>query len=148
MAIRRAPASIAFSTSSLTTEAGRSTTSPAAIWLARSEGNRAILPTLDPLLSSEQREHEENDGDHDAKQPPELGGFSAREVRDWNVHPIQTREKGDRHEDRRHDREHLHDFVQPVADVGQVRVEDAADPVLKDGRVVGNPDNMVVDVPG
>jgi hypothetical protein len=32
----RAPASSAFSTSSLTTEAGRSTTSPAAIWLARS----------------------------------------------------------------------------------------------------------------
>ena len=36
-AIRRAPASSAFSTSSLTTDAGRSTTSPAAIWLARSE---------------------------------------------------------------------------------------------------------------
>ncbi len=33
---RLAPASIAFSTSSLTTEAGRSTTSPAAIWLIRS----------------------------------------------------------------------------------------------------------------
>ena len=33
--IRVAPASSAFSTSSLTTEAGRSTTSPAAIWLAR-----------------------------------------------------------------------------------------------------------------
>ncbi len=31
--IRAAPASIAFSTSSLTAEAGRSTTSPAAIWL-------------------------------------------------------------------------------------------------------------------
>ncbi len=32
---RLAPASIAFSTSSLTTDAGRSTTSPAAIWLIR-----------------------------------------------------------------------------------------------------------------
>jgi hypothetical protein len=40
IAMRRAPASSAFSTSSLTTEAGRSTTSPAAIWLARSEGSR------------------------------------------------------------------------------------------------------------
>ena len=35
-AMRRAPASIAFSTSSLMTDAGRSTTSPAAIWFARS----------------------------------------------------------------------------------------------------------------
>ena len=35
-----APASMAFSTSSFTTEAGRSTTSPAAIWLIRSEGRR------------------------------------------------------------------------------------------------------------
>ncbi len=33
--MRVLPASMAFSTSSLTTEAGRSTTSPAAIWLAR-----------------------------------------------------------------------------------------------------------------
>jgi hypothetical protein len=32
--IRRAPASSAFSTSSRTTDAGRSTTSPAAIWAA------------------------------------------------------------------------------------------------------------------
>ncbi len=40
MAMRRAPASSAFSTSSLTTEAGRSTTSPAAIWFARCTGRR------------------------------------------------------------------------------------------------------------
>src|ERR1700686_4602758 len=38
--MRCAPASTAFSTSSLTTLAGRSTTSPAAIWLARSFGRR------------------------------------------------------------------------------------------------------------
>ncbi len=44
---RVAPASIAFSTSSLTTLAGRSTTSPAAIWLARSFGRRRTtdIPT-------------------------------------------------------------------------------------------------------
>src|SRR2546427_6380006 len=41
---RRAPASMAFSTNSLTTEAGRSTTSPAAIWLARSVGRRVMRP--------------------------------------------------------------------------------------------------------
>src|SRR3981189_2529463 len=46
--IRVAPASMAFSTSSFTTEAGRSTTSPAAIWLARSAGSRVIFPTLAP----------------------------------------------------------------------------------------------------
>jgi hypothetical protein len=39
-----APASMAFSASSFTTEAGRSTTSPAAIWFTRSAGSRRILP--------------------------------------------------------------------------------------------------------
>ena len=38
--MRVAPASSAFSTSSFTTLAGRSTTSPAAIWLASSAGSR------------------------------------------------------------------------------------------------------------
>src|SRR5205085_6449415 len=52
IARRVAPASIAFSTSSLTMEAGRSTTSPAAIWLARSAGSRLILPTLHPAASA------------------------------------------------------------------------------------------------
>ena len=37
--IFRAPASMLFSTSSFTTEAGRSITSPAATWLARISGN-------------------------------------------------------------------------------------------------------------
>ena len=43
-----APASIEFSTSSRTTAAGRSTTSPAAIWLATAGGSRRILPTGEP----------------------------------------------------------------------------------------------------
>ncbi len=40
--IFRAPASREFSTSSLTTEAGRSITSPAATWLATSSESRAM----------------------------------------------------------------------------------------------------------
>jgi hypothetical protein len=40
--ICRAPASMALSSSSRTTEAGRSTTSPAAIWLISSPGNSRI----------------------------------------------------------------------------------------------------------
>ena len=47
--MRLLPASIAFSTSSLTTEAGRSTTSPAAIWSAKISLNSwifAIYPHL------------------------------------------------------------------------------------------------------
>src|SRR5262249_21009041 len=40
-----APASSAFSTSSFTTEAGRSTTSPAAIWPWTAGGRTAIRPT-------------------------------------------------------------------------------------------------------
>lgn len=46
--MRLAPASMAFSTSSLTTDAGRSTTSPAAIWLASASGRictRALRST-------------------------------------------------------------------------------------------------------
>ena len=45
---RVAPASKLFSTNSLTTEAGRSTTSPAAIWLANRAGNISIL--MRPLI--------------------------------------------------------------------------------------------------
>src|SRR5436189_4150146 len=101
--MRRAPASIAFSTSSLTTEAGRSTTSPAAIWLARSAGKRAILPTsdpsLDPMFTAEQAEHEGDDGEHDAEKPPELYRFSTGKMRERHVHPPQSGEKRERHED-------------------------------------------------
>ena len=42
--ITEAPASMAFSASSFTTEAGRSMTSPAAIWLAVRSSNIIILP--------------------------------------------------------------------------------------------------------
>ena len=43
------PASMAFSTSSLTTLAGRSITSPAAIWLANTSGNSIIWDIFQPL---------------------------------------------------------------------------------------------------
>ena len=42
ISMRRAPASSEFSTSSFTTEAGRSMTSPAATWLATSSGSSAM----------------------------------------------------------------------------------------------------------
>src|SRR5256885_4207318 len=45
MLIMRAPASMLFSTSSFSTEAGRSTTSPAAIWLTRSCGSTRMALT-------------------------------------------------------------------------------------------------------
>jgi hypothetical protein len=43
----RAPASMLFSSSSLSTEAGRSTTSPAAIWLTRDAAERGWRPRVD-----------------------------------------------------------------------------------------------------
>src|SRR5690606_34317386 len=46
--IRSAPASMAFSISSFTTEAGRSTTSPAAIWLTSRSSKMRILPISSP----------------------------------------------------------------------------------------------------
>src|SRR3954468_25018528 len=46
--IRVAPASIAFSSSSLTTLAGRSTTSPAAIWLMTAGDRRRMIPMALP----------------------------------------------------------------------------------------------------
>ena len=48
--MRRAPASSAFSSSSFTTLAGRSTTSPAAIWLATRSGSTWMRP-MRPILS-------------------------------------------------------------------------------------------------
>ena len=48
---RVAPASSAFSTSSFTTEAGRSTTSPAAIWSATASGRMDIRRGMDGKVS-------------------------------------------------------------------------------------------------
>ena len=48
--IAEAPASIAFSTSSFTTEEGRSTTSPAAILFMVSPSNTCIFPIFSPFL--------------------------------------------------------------------------------------------------
>jgi hypothetical protein len=48
--MRVAPASRLFSTSSLTTDAGRSTTSPAAIWFA-SCGGKICIGMLDILVA-------------------------------------------------------------------------------------------------
>ena len=53
--ISRAPASMLFSTSSLTTEAGRSTTSPAATWLARISGSTRIFGIDPAMLFTPQR---------------------------------------------------------------------------------------------
>ena len=47
--MREAPASIAFSSSSLTTLAGRSTTSPAAIWLMTEFGSSLMIPNARAL---------------------------------------------------------------------------------------------------
>ena len=50
-----APASTAFSISSLMTDAGRCTTSPAAIWLATESGRRCMMSTLLVLFWSDWR---------------------------------------------------------------------------------------------
>ena len=46
ISMRVAPASMEFSTSSLTTDAGRSITSPAAILFATRSGSSSIMPTM------------------------------------------------------------------------------------------------------
>ena len=63
-----------------------------------------------------------------------------------DVHAPDPGQQRQRHEDRRHDRQHLHHLVEPVADVRQVRVEDAGDAILEDQRIVGDADEVVVDV--
>src|SRR5687767_3706246 len=93
MAMRRAPASIAFSTSSFTTDAGRSTTSPAAIWLERSAGRRMIRGTADasdPAPASEEHEHDDDDDAHDAGDPPELLAIRSGKAREQDVHAPQA----------------------------------------------------------
>src|SRR5438270_11525306 len=52
--IRVAPASREFSTSSLTTLAGRSTTSPAAIWFATCSGKRRMRFTIELRIKKEE----------------------------------------------------------------------------------------------
>src|SRR5437879_306867 len=72
-----APASSAFSTSSLTAEAGRSTTSPAAILLTRWSGSRRMgMSLLLPLMEDVQR-----------LERCEVGQIEARQLRQQRVGP-------------------------------------------------------------
>src|ERR1700752_3559043 len=100
MASRRAPASTAFSTSSLTTEAGRSTTSPAAICFARSGGRRLILPPLNPAAIPNRRKHADNHLEADRREPPELRIVAAGKVLQMDVHAVDAGEERRRHENR------------------------------------------------
>src|SRR5471032_258738 len=112
MAMRRAPASIEFSTSSLMTDAGRSTTSPAAIWLARSAGSWWIFPIgSDPALAVEHRQHDAADREHDPGKPPELHLLASWKMRQRHVDSPHAGEHRQRQEDRRHDGQHLHHLV-------------------------------------
>jgi len=56
--IRVAPASSAFSTSSLTTDAGRSTTSPAAIWFTRASGERGCAARRGMITAGDEKSRE------------------------------------------------------------------------------------------
>src|SRR4029453_4358729 len=100
IATRRAPASMAFSTSSLTTDAGRSTTSPAAIWLARSGGRRVTRPPSEPVLAPEKHQHDADNDQHDAGDPPELHGIAAGKMRQRHVQAVHTAEQRQRPENR------------------------------------------------
>ena len=147
-AIRRAPASIAFSTSSLTTDAGRSTTSPAAIWLARSREESWMRATVKSTCSTL----------NTASITPAITTIIARRptrtaavsppgsMRQRHVHPPHAGENGQRQKNRRDHGQDLHHHVQPIGDGREVRVEDACHPILKESGLFRQPDEMVVDV--
>src|SRR3954470_22689836 len=146
MVMRVAPASMAFSTSSLTTDAGRSTTSPAAIWFARSGARRWIFATSDPAAPAEEDQHPADAAAHDHQQHPEHAVDAQTEVRQVDVHAVETRDEGQGHEHGRDDRQDLHDRVQLVRDDRQIGVEQAGDAILEDHRLVGEPHQVIVDV--
>ena len=150
IAMRRAPASRAFSTSSLTTEAGRSTTSPAAIWLARSGGSwRISVPRRDHRYSDRLKNQSisADDRGHDADDPPELRRLAARKVAAASTFmPAHAGQHGQRQEDRRDDRQHLHHLVQPIATCDRCASSSAGDAILKQHRLVGHPHEVIVDV--
>src|SRR5882762_3548290 len=145
-----APASSAFSTSSLTTDAGRSTTSPAAILLTRSSGSRSItvIGTSSgsyPLLAAEPPEKPGGDGDHEAEGegiavPP----VQLRHV--LEVHAVDAGDHGHRPEHGADRGQPLHGLVQAVVDDAEVRVEQALDHVVVLVRGVDDPVEVVVDV--
>src|SRR6185503_1877148 len=95
-----ASASSAFSTSSLTTEAGRSTTSPAAILLTRSSVSRwtrirARGPGSDPLLPAEEPHQADTDPDHEEEGP----GVAVTPVQlghELEVHAVDPGDDGER----------------------------------------------------
>src|SRR5262249_1339743 len=195
IASRRAPASTAFSTSSLMTEAGRSTTSPAAIWLASSGERRLILPIRgamqlrsknqriknsrnrneasppvsnlrtrerilnsyflilnsqallsDPPPPAEGCDHSYHHGSQAADHPPELRAVAAGKTGQRYVHAPDAGDERRRHEQQGHEGQHFHHLVEAEADVREMRVEHAGNPILENQRVVGDPHEVIVDV--
>ena len=80
------------------------------------------------------------------RNPPELRRLAARQVRQRDVHAPHAGQHRQRHEDRGDDGQDLHHAVQLVRHVRKVRVEQAGDAVLEEHRLVGEPDQVIVDV--
>ncbi len=146
--MRRASASSAFSTSSFTTEAGRSTTSPAAIWLARSSGSLTMRGA--PLTTSPERRNHANIAAEAVAMNPTThqncidsppGRCGKR-----HVHAVHAGEHGEGAEQRGHHGNQLRGLRQLNRDAGQMGVEDAGDAVLEDDGVVGQAHELIVDV--
>ncbi len=83
---------------------------------------------------------------HDADHPPELPRPAAGHVRQRHVHPVHAGEHGERQEDRRDQRQHLHDGVQLIRHGREMGVEDAGDPILEEHRLVREPHEVIVNV--
>src|SRR4029453_7321313 len=101
----------------------------------------------DPTPAAEYGEHQDNNRNRAAEQPPELSRSPAGEMWEIDVHSVQSRQQRKRHEDGGHHRQHFHDLVQAIADIRQMGVQNTGDPVLKQQRIVGNPDQVIVHVP-
>ncbi|AUX36091.1 uncharacterized protein SOCE836_082970 [Sorangium cellulosum] len=87
-----------------------------------------VLP--DPALAAVVREQPDDARQHQAPDeriaviPVELGHVVRRALV-VEVHPVDARDRGDRQEDGRDDREHLHDLVHPVRYPGEVEIHEA-----------------------
>src|SRR5687768_17356239 len=144
-----APASREFSSSPLITDAGLSTTSPAAILLTRSSPSRSTRltarPGSKPVLAlepeHERRRHRQHGPDDD-----EVPVLPAQLRHVVEVHAVDAGDDGEGHEQRADDGQALHRLVETVADRREIRVHRALRHVLVGHRPFHDAVQVVVDV--
>ena len=145
---RRASASMAFSTSSLTIEAGRSIDLAGRDLVCEVRGQPVDAAHQSDRLPRRKASVRPTRRNRDGENPPERAGIVlARDAGQMHVHAEEAAEHGERQCDHRHEREQLHLLIEPVGHVREVRIEDAGHAILEEQRLLAQAHEVIEDVP-